>query len=223
MTHPMIPDVVFSDNTNQRTPCVLLLDGSGSMQGAPIAQLYDGLRVFEAQLKQDPTTALRVQVLVLRVGDNDQVEVLTDWCDSIDFTAPVVTANGSTPLGAGITVALEKVEAQKRAYDANGISSTRPWIMMISDGVPTDTGWQEAAARARAAEQNKKCVVFPIGTEGADLAALGMFSNRAPRRLQGLNFADLFVWLSRSMSVVSGSTPGATIQLPAADWAATEV
>jgi uncharacterized protein YegL len=220
---PMIPDVVFSDNTNQRTPCVLLLDGSGSMQGAPIAQLYDGLRVFEAQLKQDPTTALRVQVLVLRVGGYDEVEVLTDWCDAIDFTAPVVQANGSTPLGAGITRALEKVEAQKRAYDANGISSTRPWIIMITDGVPTDTGWQEAAARARMAEQGKKCVVFPIGTDGADMASLGMFSNKAPRRLEGLNFRELFVWLSRSMSVVSGSTPGATVQLPAADWAATEV
>lgn len=223
MTQPMIPDVVFSDNTNQRTPCVLLLDGSGSMQGAPITQLNEGLRVFEAQLKQDPTTALRVQVLVLRVGGHDDVEVLTDWCDAIDFTAPVLEANGSTPLGAGITLALEKVEAQKRAYDANGISSTRPWIMMISDGVPTDSGWQDAAARARTAEQNKKVVVFPIGTEGADLAALGTFSNKEPRRLQGLHFAELFVWLSRSMSVVSGSTPGATVQLPAADWAATEV
>lgn len=220
---PIIPDVVFSDNTNQRTPCVLLLDGSSSMQGAPIAQLYDGLRVFEAQLKQDPTTALRVQVLVLRVGGHDQVEVLTDWCDAIDFTAPVVQANGSTPLGAGITLALQKVEAQKRAYDANGISSTRPWIIMISDGNPTDPGWQEAAARARAAEQGKKCVVFPIGTDGADLAALGQFSNKPTRRLQGLNFSELFVWLSRSMSVVSGSTPGSTVQLPAADWAIAEV
>jgi uncharacterized protein YegL len=220
---PMIPDVVFSDNTNQRTPCVLLLDGSSSMQGAPIGQLYEGLRVFEAQLKQDPTTALRVQVLVLRVGGYDEVEVLTDWCDAIDFAAPVVRANGSTPLGAGIMLALEMVEAQKRAYDANGISSTRPWIMMISDGAPTDPGWKDAAARARTAEQNKKCVVFPIGTEGADLAALGMFSNKPTRRLQGLNFADLFVWLSRSMSVVSGSTPGTAVQLPAAEWAAVEV
>ena len=219
----MIPDVVFSDNTNQRTPCVLVLDASGSMQGAPIAQLNEGLRTFETQLKQDPTTALRVQVLVLRVGGHDQVEVLTDWCDAIDFTAPVLQANGSTPLGAGVSLALDKVEEQKRAYDANGISSTRPWIMVISDGVPTDSGWEEAAARARDAEQRKKCVVFPIGTESADMGALAQFSTKEPKRLQGLHFAELFVWLSRSMSVVSGSTPGATVQLPAADWASAEV
>src|SRR5690606_41002597 len=32
---PQIPGVEFVDNTNQRTPCVLLLDISGSMTGEP--------------------------------------------------------------------------------------------------------------------------------------------------------------------------------------------
>jgi Mg-chelatase subunit ChlD len=37
-----IPDVSFIDNSEQRTPLILVLDCSGSMQGQPIAQLNQG-------------------------------------------------------------------------------------------------------------------------------------------------------------------------------------
>jgi uncharacterized protein YegL len=217
-----IPDVAFSDNTNQRTPCVLVLDASGSMDGAPIRQLNKGLQTLEQQLKGNPMTALRVQLLVIGIGGYDQVSVLSDWCDAIDFEAPTLEANGTTPLGLGMERALEKIEAQKRAYDANGISSTRPWIIAISDGIPTDLDWKRMAQRCRDAERQKKAVIFPIGTESADFDALGQFSNNQAKRLKGLNFNELFVWLSRSMTAVSGSAPGQQVQLPTADWAVVE-
>ncbi len=171
----MIPDVHFSDNASQRTPCVLVLDTSASMLGDPIAQLLAGLHTLEAQLKGNPLTALRVQVLVITAGGAARAEVLVDWCDAIDFDPPHLRADGSTPLGAAMALALDKVEAQKDLYDAHGISSTRPWILLVSDGVPNDPGWQRVAERCRQAELAKRCVVFPIGTRGADLDALGRF------------------------------------------------
>lgn len=219
----MIPDVAFSDNSNQRTPCVLVLDGSTSMSGEPIKQLNEGLKVFEEQLKSDPATALRVQVLVIRIGGHEEATVLQDWTDAIDFSAPAIEANGTTPLGVGMSLALDKVEQQKRAYDSNGISSTRPWIMMISDGMPTDLNWEDVAADCRDAESDSKVVVFPIGTASADLDALSEFSNKSAKQLNGLDFRELFVWLSRSMSAVSASTPGDQVQLPAVDWSVLDV
>lgn len=48
-----IPDVSFIDNSEQRTPLILVLDCSGSMQGQPIAQLNEGLKLLEEELKQD--------------------------------------------------------------------------------------------------------------------------------------------------------------------------
>jgi uncharacterized protein YegL len=144
--------------------------------------------------------------------------VLTDWCDAIDFQAPIITANGTTPLGAGMQMALDKVESQKRNYDTNGISSTRPWIMIISDGEPNDYGWEEVAHRCRQAEDRKKVAVYPIGTESADFEALALFSNKSPKKLKGLNFNELFIWLSRSMTAVSSSSPGEKVQLPVAGW-----
>lgn len=223
MSQAMIPDVQFSDNTNQRTPCILVLDGSSSMNGAPIDQLNQGLKTFEEQLKSDPQTALRVQVMVIRIGGHEQAQVLIDWCDAIDFTAPVIEANGTTPLGAGMQLALDKIHAQKNQYDTNGISSTRPWVMIISDGAPNDHGWENIAQRCRDAELKKKVAIYPIGTESADFEALALFSNKTPKKLQGLNFSELFIWLSRSMTVVSSSSPGEKVQLPAADWMSAEV
>jgi uncharacterized protein YegL len=217
-----IPDVGFSDNANQRTPCVLVLDASGSMDGAPITQLNEGLKTFEAQLKGNPMTSLRVQLLVITIGGHGQATLLRDWCDAIDFVAPTVQANGATPLGKGMALALDKIEEQKRAYDANGISFTRPWIITISDGEPNDSGWQQVAQRCRDAESRKKTVIFPIGTDSANFDALKLFSVNPAKRLKGLNFNDLFVWLSRSMTAVSSATAGQKVQLPAADWSTVE-
>ena len=218
----MIPDVHFADNASQRTPCVLVLDGSASMAGDPIHQLNAGLHTFESQLKGNPLTALRVQVLVIVANGHANAEVVADWCDAIDFDPPTVEADGSTPLGTAMALALDKVESQKSVYDAHGVSSTRPWILLISDGAPNDPGWERVADRCRKAELAKRCVIFPIGTRDADLGELGRFSINPPKRLEGLQFSDLFVWLSRSMTAVSQTSPGERVQLPATTWAEVE-
>ena len=46
MSDNAIPDVALVDNTEQRTPLVLVLDRSGSMGGAPIEQLNEGLQLL---------------------------------------------------------------------------------------------------------------------------------------------------------------------------------
>lgn len=224
MRNTTIPGVEFIDNSNQRTPCVLVLDTSGSMGGAPIAQLNAGLKVFAQELKNDELAALRVQVMVVSVGGHDEVRVLQPWIDAVDFQPPVLQASGMTPLGKGMEVALDEVRNQKAVYDANGISSTRPWVIMLSDGSPNDYGWEQIAARCRQEEADKRVVIFPVGTEGADFDALGQFSNKTPKKLEGLQFRELFIWLSRSMSTVSASVPGDKVSLPTTDsWAAVEI
>ena len=52
LTNDMIPYVEFADNANERTPCVLVLDCSGSMRGEPIKQLNAGLKALEKELKE---------------------------------------------------------------------------------------------------------------------------------------------------------------------------
>ena len=221
MTDTIIPDVVLTDNTSQRLPCVLVLDGSGSMDGDPVRELNAGLKILEEELKNDDTAAQRVQLLVIRLGDDNDVEVVTDWTDALDFSAPTVEANGLTPLGKAMLMALDKIEEQKENYRDHDIPYNRPWIFLVTDGVPTDLDWEDAAADCRQAEDDNKAVIFTIGTEGADFEALKKFSNRSPVRLDGLKFRELFVWLSRSASSGSKASQDTVVQLEAPDdWGA---
>ena len=214
----IIPDIVLQDNTSQRLPCVLVLDGSGSMSGQPINELNAGLKVLESELKNDPVAAQRVQLYIIRVGGGDNAEVLCDWTDAMDFVAPEVSANGRTPLGDGVTKALKAIEDQKRNYRAHQIPYNRPWLFIITDGSPTEHDWKRHADAAREAEKSGKVVIFAIGTNGADFICLEQFSTRKAMQLKGLAFKELFVWLSQSASVGSKAAIDETMQLPATGW-----
>lgn len=219
-----IPNIQqLESNTSQRTPCVLVLDGSGSMGGQPITDLNDALPFLEKDLKRDDVARMRVQLLIIRAG-GDAPEILTEWTDAIAFNAPKLEADGGTPLGQAVELALSRIESQKEHYNELGIPYTRPWIFLISDGEPTDEGWESCAARCQSAEENKKVAVFAIGTESANLEQLGKFSTRGARGLKGLQFRDLFEWLSRSATAASRTSSGQTHQMAAADaWLNTEV
>jgi uncharacterized protein YegL len=220
MTTPAIPDVALVDNTEQRTPLVLVLDRSGSMAGEPIAALNQGLKLLEQELKADAIAAKRVRILVVQYGGYDEAEILDDWKDAMDFVAPVLEASGTTPTGQAVDLALEKIEEEKQSFKQAGVAYTRPWLFLMSDGQPTDE-WENAADRCRAAEQANKVAIFPIAVgEDAETNAMGQFCNKGAanvKRLDGLKFKELFLWLSASMKVVSQSRPGGQAQLPAAD------
>lgn len=226
MNTPAIPDVALIDNTEQRTPLVLVLDCSGSMSGAPINQLNEGLKLLESELKADVIASKRVRVLVISYGGMDAGKIESDWCDAMDFKAPRLWASGTTPMGHAVQMALDEIEQEKAALRHAGITYTRPWLFLMSDGMPTDE-WQQAAAECRQAETDNKVAVFPIAVAEADTQVMGQFSRngqRAVKSLQGLQFRELFLWLSASMQVVSQSVPGGQAQLPATDsWAVVPV
>ena len=226
MSDNFIPDVVLSDNTGQRLPCIILLDGSSSMSRKPegtsaVSELNAGLKVLEQELKSDDVASQRVQLKVFRIGGNDEVQVVTDWTDAMDFEAPEISAKGTTPLGAGVLTALETIEQQKENYRSHDIPYNRPWLFIITDGGPTDRKWEDAALECRMAEAEGKIVVFLIGTGSANFEKLRRFSTRAPVRMAGLNFSELFVWLSRSASSGSQTAPGAEFSLPEISWGET--
>ena len=206
-------EVDYSTNPNQRTPCVLVLDASASMEEegpdgkTAIAALNEGLRALEGHLRADDTALTRVQLAIVRVGGppND-ADILMDWTDAANFSAFELGSGGTTPLGQGLQIALDLVEDGKSALRSNGISYTRPWMMVISDGYPTDTDvWEQAAADCRQAEADKEVKIYPIAVEGADLDTLAEISaEESPIGLQDIKFDELFKWLSNSLSVTAG-------------------
>lgn len=132
---------------------------------------------------------------------------------------PVLEASGNTPLGEAVSRALALLRERKEIYKQNGLDYFRPWVFTITDGKPTDSGWEGVAEQVRQEEARKGVVFYGVGVEGADLHVLGRFSSaRPPLRLKGLAFGELFTWLSKSLSAITHSRPGEQAPLPPVGW-----
>lgn len=200
----------FADNPEPRCPSILLLDVSGSMAGNPISQLNTGLQQYKDSLTSDDIASKRVEVAIVTFGENVTTECNFITADS--FEPPVLRTSGTTPMGQAILHAIDLLRERKNTYRANGIMHFRPWIFLITDGAPTDD-WKRAAEEVRRGEANKEFSFFAVGVSGADFDVLRQISVKAPLALKGLNFRELFSWLSNSQQAVSRSQPGDEVPL----------
>lgn len=201
----------FTENPEPRCACLLLLDTSGSMGGAPIRELNAGLLAFKEEISQDSLAMKRVEIAVVSFGP---VKVETDFQTIDSWQPPHLTASGDTPMGAAITQGLGMLRQRKDQYRANAIEVFRPWVFLMTDGGPTDD-WQQAAEMVKTGEESKSFAFFGVGVQDARMDLLGKICVRTPVKMDGLKFKDMFAWLSSSLSAVSSSQPGATVQIPA--------
>ena len=211
--------VEFAENPEARCPCVLLLDTSGSMQGTAIDALNQGLWAFKEDLMKNSLASRRVEVAVVTF-DSD-VKVVHEFVTADSFEPPTLTAQGLTHLGAGIHQALDMIQARKVLYRTHGVAYYRPWIFMVTDGEPQGEPEQiieQVTQRLKQDEVNKRVAFFPVGVENANLDRLGQISVRTPIKLTGLNFTEMFLWLSASMTAVSHSQMDEQIALPPVGW-----
>jgi uncharacterized protein YegL len=207
--------VEFADNPEPRCPCVLVLDTSQSMAGEPIAALNRGLHVFREELLAVPLARKRVEVAIVSFGE--QVEIAQDFVTVDRFQPPLLQAAGETPLCTAVLRALDLIEKRKACYRINGVPYSRPWVFLITDGMPqgeTLETTQQAVQRIRAVESGQKAVFYAVGVEGANMKLLARLSVRPPLKLEGLRFAELFAWLSASTARAALNAADTSIALP---------
>jgi len=212
-----LDNVGFPDDSESKCPCILLLDVSASMSGEPIAQLNNGLLTFQEEVQNDDLAALRVEVAIISFGGRVTVE--QDFIRADKFQPQTLHARGGTPMGEAINLALDMLRQRKDIYRQNGVPYYRPWIFLITDGAPTDE-WQAAAQRVKREEDNKSASFFAVGIQGADMKTLSHVAFRKPKMLNGLQFKEMFLWLSASLTKVSHSQTSEQTRLDSTDdWA----
>lgn len=197
---------INTGNPEPRCACMLVLDTSSSMSGKPIKELNDGIARFAEELQEDPLARKRTEVAVVTFGST--VQVRSPFVEVGAFEPVELQAAGTTPMGAGILLALDELEQRKRIYREMGFEFFRPWLILMTDGAPTDSdAVEKALSRLLSWEDKKHVSVFPIGIgDGADMAFLARTSaQRDPLHLKDAQLTDFFVWASVNLGSVASS------------------
>ena len=207
-----------STNPHARLAICLCLDTSGSMQGHPINELNAGLRLYYETLLSNTDSRRAADIAIVSFGFSG-VQCLQNFCDiSITPTPPSLRADGMTPMGEAVNLALDMIENRRQEYKRDGMQYYHPWLILMSDGEPngSEAEFERAASRATDLVNRDKLFVFPIGIgREADMRKLERFSPKIPPApLVGMNFKGFFEWLSISIQRISVSKPGEPVGFP---------
>ena len=212
----MMNDDDMVTNPTTRVPVCLCLDVSGSMRGMPIDELNEGVRLFYEAIRSDETALYSAEVSVVTFGGG--VECKADFSTLENQpNAPHFYADGGTPMGEAVNMALDMLEERKKKYREHGVDYYQPWLVLMTDGAPNGSEAELGRAAQRTCDMvnNRKLTVFPIGVgRDADMNVLESFSpKRVPLKLRGLKFREFFEWLSQSVSMTSQSISGEAVML----------
>lgn len=205
------------NNPTARVPVCLCLDVSGSMFGDPISELNRGVRLFYEAIKNDEVAMYSAEICVVTFGGY-AAECLEDFASlELQPNPPILRAEGITPMGEAVNLALDLLEERKKEYQDKGVDYYQPWLVLMTDGEPNGSDEELSRAIKRTVDlvTSRKLTVFPIGIgTTADMGILEKFSpDRVPLKLKGLKFQEFFSWLSKSVSKTSQSIPGENVTL----------
>ena len=229
------------NNPTTRLPVCLCLDVSGSMNrtenGTPtghqefidgemwdiveggttaIEELKKGIEYFFEAIKSDEIARYSVELSIV-VFQSDATVIL-DFANIDRQRIPSLTANGNTSMGEGVNLALDILEQRKKEYSNKGVDYYQPWMVLMTDGYPTDNT-SSAISRVNQLGNNKKLTLFPVAIgHDADMSILKQFStmnkNMVLKVTSAEYFKEFFEWLSQSVTVASQSVPGDKPTLP---------
>jgi len=212
MNDLILYDKDLAENPTARIPICLVLDTSASMDGAPIEELNKGVKLFMEAILEDEMTRFSADISIVTFGQIVEEELKFGSIEEQE--TPTFYAGGLTPMGEAMLASVELLDNRKKEYQKAGVDYFQPWLVIMSDGAPTDLVETEAAIKIVSKLYNdKKLILFPIGIgDRADMNKLSQFG-RPAAKLNGLKFKEFFEWLSQSVSIVSQSSPGETITL----------
>lgn len=200
-------------NNLTKVPICLCVDTSSSMDGKPIQELNRGIELFFEELYNDEIARYSAEVLIIEFNSTAEISLPFTDVDSMSSMESNLQADGVTAMAEAVELAVSELSEKKREYKNSGISYYQPWLVLLSDGYPTDqNGYQSnnykaIASRVKQLSSKREMLVIPIGIgPDANLSILSEFSATVPaQRLNNNNFKSFFKWLSASVKSQSRS------------------
>lgn len=190
--------------------CLLLLDTSDSMkypEEAPsINELNRGVARFTQFLKEDDYARARVEIAVITFGGDVTTEL--DWTDVDGFEPLELTHGGKTPLGQGINEAIAKIRDREAWHRQHSRHPKRPWLVIMSDGYPTDNEFHAAAKSSYNHSVDGKIDTFAIAMQGYDGRQLQECTPLGVKHLDDLKYQEFFKWLTRNLTETAKTPVG---------------
>ena len=139
---------------------------------------------------------------------------------------PTLKASGQTQLVRAIEEAQQVIKDRKDYYKSKGLTYYRPWIVVMTDGdpYPANQDIDGIAQKIQEDADAKKYVFFMIGVgnEVHDDVLSKLTTSQFPAmRMDAVNFAEFFQWLSASATVVvnSDDLTDSNVSIPQPTWA----
>lgn len=215
----------FKAPSRDHASCLLLIDTSGSMTGEKINSVNNGIRVFFEQLKNDEKARDTVDVAI--VTFDSSVSVVQEFMPASSVeVAPILHTGGLTSMGAGLQKAIDMVLERKNFYQSIGVDSFIPWIVMFTDGEPTDSILEAKqrldAENAKSTSGRGRIQLWALAVQGADVNTLNSLTKRV-LYVTDNDYTKIFDWTRKSLAIISDSKPSEIPELPSLEGTGAQV
>ena len=153
---------------NERLACLFLLDISESMKETQKYEaLIEGLNNFKTTVDEtDEYIRKSLDVAIITFGPD--IRKIQDFTPFSEFNIPILTPFGNCPLKEAIETGLDLLSNKKNEYRSLGIAYKRPWVFLISNGLPTDmnegdANWVKLNTKIVSEEREKHFSFFAFG------------------------------------------------------------
>lgn len=143
-------------------PVYMLIDTSGSMKGSPIASLNLQTQAFIDEFQGDPFLASRVCLSVISFDSEARVVLELTLLSKVT-SVPSLAAGGSTSYAAAFRLLRHQWASDLMRMRTAGAKMHRPLVLFLTDGEPTDDGWERELEILAADRTAPKVVAFALG------------------------------------------------------------